>query len=64
MLADQDPNQNLLQQVVGGFLAIVAGLVAWIAKLKAQRGLTEHQIRKIIREEIAEEFRWRQYGPP
>ncbi len=62
MLAEHDPSQTLLQQVVGGFLALVAAMAAWIAKLKAQRGLTEQQIRRIIREEIAEEFRWRSSG--
>ncbi len=63
MLADHDPNQTLLQQVVGGFLALVGALAAWIAKLKREKGLSEREIRRIIREEVAAEIAWR-FGKP
>lgn len=63
MLADHDPNQTLLQQVVGGFLAIIAALAAWIAKLRREKGLSEREIRRIIREEVAAEIAWR-FGKP
>ena len=63
MLADHDPNQTILQQVVGGFLALVAALSAWIAKLKREKGLSERELRRIIREEVAAEIAWR-FGKP
>ena len=63
MLADHDPSQTLFQQVVGGFLALVAALSAWIAKLRREKGLSEREIRRIIREEVAAEIAWR-FGKP
>ncbi len=63
MLAEHDPGQTLLQQVVAGFLAIVSALALWIARLRGQKGLTEQQIRRIIREEVASEIAWR-FGKP
>ncbi len=60
MLAEHDPGQTLLQQVVGGFLAIIAAMAAWIAKLRRDRGLTERRVRQIIQEELEA----RQFGRP
>ncbi len=52
------------QQIIAGLIGIVATLLAWIGKLKSRppTGISEDRARKIIRQEIADEFRWREYG--
>ena len=52
------------QQIIAGLIGIVATLLAWIGKLKSRpnNGMNEDRLRKIIRDEISEELRWRSYG--
>lgn len=52
------------QQIIAGLIGIVATLLAWIGKLKSRpaSGMNEDHLRKIIRDEISEELRWRSYG--
>ncbi len=70
MLAEHDPSQTLLQQVVGVFLTVIAALGTWIARLKVslkqeenRKGITERRCREIIREELRSELDWR-FGKP
>ena len=65
MLEAQDPSPDRYQQIVAAFAALCAALVAYIAKLKAalnRKPLSEEHVRRIIREEIGDELRWRDYG--
>lgn len=69
ILAEQDPAPDRYQQFAAAVLALFGALVAYIAKLKSalsrelkNREFPEKRMRQIIREELAEEFRWRDYG--
>jgi len=68
MLAEHDPSQTLLQQIVGGLLAIIAALGTWVAKLKGEKGVSESRVHEIIRQDvrkiIQEELNARQFGRP
>jgi len=61
----QSTDPEWLQRLAASLVAIIALLVGWIAKIKrgiaAGPGISEKRALTLIREEIAEEERWRAF---